>query len=233
MRDELSRGVRAGTPEDASGGLHHLARIPAQSGPSAMSIPSAQLRPNASAQRDVYLDQVKEFTSQPPHHDAADDSWVEAIHAGVDRPALRVTLSSLHSTEGAFVMMWVCPICWEVFALQETHCPKCGSDLAQVDSRSFDEKLERALEHPEPQTAQRAAQIIARRGCAGRGIQVLVRALRQRWDEPYVAAAFVRAIAVVDGPHAHDVLLDALGHESLIVRMAAAECLQEHSRVAS
>jgi rRNA maturation protein Nop10 len=35
-------------------------------------------------------------------------------------------------------MMWVCPICWETFTLQETHCPKCGSDLAVVDRRRFD-----------------------------------------------------------------------------------------------
>ena len=142
------------------------------------------------------------------------------------------TLSSLHITEGAFVMMWVCPICWEIFALQETHCPRCGSDLAVADSRTFDEKLERALEHPEPKTAMRAAQIVARRGAANR-IRTLERALRRRWNEPYVAAAIVRAIAIVDEPRAHDALVDALGHESVIVRIAAAECLQERSRVAS
>ena len=130
-------------------------------------------------------------------------------------------------------MMWVCPICWEIFALQETHCPKCGSDLAVVDSRTFDEKLERALERPEPQTAIRAAQVLARRAGADTGIHTLVRAMRRRWYEPYVAAAIVRAIAVIGGEPAHDALVEALGHESVIVRMAAAECLQERSRVAS
>jgi HEAT repeat protein len=130
-------------------------------------------------------------------------------------------------------MMWVCPICWEIFSVRETHCPKCGSDLAAADQRSFTEKLERALDHPEPQTAMRAADILARRFDSGNTISILAGALKRRWREPYVAAAIVRAVGRLGGRVAHDVLVDALNHESVIVRAAAADCLQGRSKIAS
>jgi hypothetical protein len=130
-------------------------------------------------------------------------------------------------------MTWVCPICWEVFSIKQTHCPACGSDLAVSDRRSFTEKLEQALGHPEPRTAMRAADILVRRFDAGNTMPMLIRALRRWWQEPEVAAAIVRAIGRFRGHTAHDGLIDALGHESLIVRAAAAECLQARSKMVS
>ena len=130
-------------------------------------------------------------------------------------------------------MMWVCPICWEIFSIQETHCPRCGSDLAAADQHSFIEKLERALDHPEPQTAMRAADILARRLDSGNTTATLANALRRRWREPYVAAAVVRAVGRLQGRVARDVLVEALNHESVIVRAAAAECLQTRAKLAS
>jgi HEAT repeat protein len=131
-------------------------------------------------------------------------------------------------------MMWVCPLCWEIFSLHETRCPKCGADLAAADQRSFTEKLERSLDHPEPQTAMRAADILARRlDDSGHTISVLTAALGRRWHEPYVAAAIVRAIGRLEGRNAHDALMNALNHDSVIVRAAAAECLQGRAKAAS
>ena len=135
--------------------------------------------------------------------------------------------------EGVSVVMFVCPICWEIFSTNEVHCPKCGSDLAVVDQRSFAEKLERALEHPDPQTVIRAADILARRHDDGGTLDILVRALQRHWQEPFTAAGIVRAIVRLGGPRVHQTLIDALGHESILVRIAAAEGLQSGSRLAS
>jgi HEAT repeat protein len=122
-------------------------------------------------------------------------------------------------------MMWVCPVCWQIFSSDQAHCPACGADLTALDQRSYTEKLIRALEHPDPETAMRAADVLARRGNADDTIPILTRALRRRWHEPYVAAAIVRALGRF--PFAsHDALIEALGHESVIVRAAAAEYLQ-------
>jgi HEAT repeat protein len=130
-------------------------------------------------------------------------------------------------------MVWVCPICWEMFSINQTHCPACGSDLALADQSSFTEKLERALEHPDPRMAMRAADILAHRPDSGTTVAILVRALWRRWGEPDVVVAFVRALGCFTGRDAHGALLDALGHESVLVRAAAALSLQNRSRIAS
>ena len=130
-------------------------------------------------------------------------------------------------------MMWVCPICWEIFSVQATHCPRCGSDLAVADQRSFDDKLERALDHPEPGTAMRAADILSRRFDAGDAVPRLNNALTRRWHEPYIAAAIIRAMGRLDGSAAHAALVRGLNHESIVVRAAAADCLRVRSKTAS
>jgi HEAT repeat protein len=130
-------------------------------------------------------------------------------------------------------MMRVCPICWMTFDVAQTHCPACGSDLAGADQRCFAEKLERALGDPDPRTAMRAADILARRFDSGDTIPRLFRALSRRWQEPDVAAAIVRAIGRLGSHAAHCALIDLLCHESVIVRTAAAECLQTRTKRAS
>ncbi len=130
-------------------------------------------------------------------------------------------------------MMWICPICWEVFGIHEKRCQRCGSDLVVTEGPSFEEKLQRALENPEPDVAARAADILGRRAASSSGIAMLERALKRRWHEPDLAAAIVRAISRLGGPRAHAILVDALGHESMIVRAAAAQCFQTRARIAS
>jgi hypothetical protein len=123
-------------------------------------------------------------------------------------------------------MMRVCPICREVLSPEQEHCSKCGSALAAAEKRSLMQKLECALSHSEPQTAMRAAEILARRFDSSEAVPVLIRALEQRWREPHAVAAILRVVGRFGGRLVHDVLISALGHESAIVRAPAAEWLQ-------
>jgi len=84
----------------------------------------------------------------------------------------------------------------------------------------------RALDHPDRHTVMRAARILGERREPDTAV-ALGRALRQYWDEPYVAAAVVRALEHFDTAEARELLSDALGHPSIIVRTAAALALQE------
>jgi HEAT repeat protein len=105
--------------------------------------------------------------------------------------------------------------------------------LAVVSEQSFIEKLEFALDQPEPRVVARAAEVLVRRFDEGRAMTLLLGALRRRWNEAYVAASILRAMSLMEGRVMYDVLIGALSHESIVVRAAAAECLQARPRRAS
>lgn len=94
-----------------------------------------------------------------------------------------------------------------------------------LDQRSYTDKLIGALQHPEAQTVARAATILAKTAPT-EAFRRLESALRRCWREPYLAAAIVEALGLLDSATAHALLTEALGHESLIVRAAAATAFQ-------
>jgi len=71
-------------------------------------------------------------------------------------------------------------------------------------------------------------------GCAieerGDAVPRLVRALQRRWREPEAVATIVTALGRHEDRAAHDALLHALAHESMLVRAAAARCLQAFAK---
>jgi HEAT repeat protein len=104
-------------------------------------------------------------------------------------------------------------------------CPRCGARVKDLDMRTYTEKLIAALQHPEAETVARVAAILAKTA-PDAAVLPLTAALRRYWHEPYLAAAMVDALAGLDSADAHAQVTDALGHESLIVRAAAAKALQ-------
>jgi predicted amidophosphoribosyltransferase len=60
-------------------------------------------------------------------------------------------------------MTFYCPICWNGVSRDEQTCAHCGSNLAVADARPMAEKHWSALQHPEPETAVRAAWILGER----------------------------------------------------------------------
>ena len=123
-------------------------------------------------------------------------------------------------------MIVLCPSCWATVTLRAPRCAQCGEDLEVLDQRHYAEKLQRALDHPDRETVMRVANVLADRS-EPESAGALVRALRSHWQEPYVAAAIVSALGHLDANSAWDAVHEALGHESFIVRKAAALALQQ------
>jgi HEAT repeat protein len=128
-------------------------------------------------------------------------------------------------------MMWVCPACWEVFSLNHLHCPWCGTELASLGQRKYIETLAAVLDHPDNDTAIRAADILARRFDADETIPILIGALRRRWHEPHIAAGIVRALSQFAAAETQAIMAEAIAHESVIVRRAAAPTARRSDQV--
>ncbi len=113
-----------------------------------------------------------------------------------------------------------CPACYEINAWEAAACSRCGAPLETP--RDYDARLVWALDHPDGGTAVRAASVLAARG-KSLAIEPLGR-MSQRTDDPYRAAAAVRALRAFSHDPVAAALLDAArSHPSVIVRRAAAE----------
>ncbi len=112
----------------------------------------------------------------------------------------------------------VCPACYSLNSWERTRCERCGSGLETP--RNFDAGLLWALDHPDTESAMLAARLLGERKTI-QAIEPLGRLSRLR-DDPYRAAAAVRALAAFAGHPAADACLDeARSHPSVIVRRAA------------
>lgn len=111
-----------------------------------------------------------------------------------------------------------CPACYAINAWQRSTCARCGAALDAP--RDFDARLLWALDHPDGETAARAAAVLAARGRV-EAIGPLGRVAGDTRD-PYRAAAAVRALrAFADRPDAAALVEAARSHPSVIVRHAA------------
>jgi len=122
-------------------------------------------------------------------------------------------------------MISLCPSCWRPLSHGAATCPSCGADVPSLDRQSYTDKLIRALGHPDAQTVARVATILATTA-PGDAYVPLESSLWHYWREPYLAAAIVEALGLLDSSAARTVINEALGHESVIVRAAAAKALQ-------
>lgn len=92
-----------------------------------------------------------------------------------------------------------CTNCWNAVGEDDKFCPWCESDLMLFEGMSYDEKLIRALWHFEPETAVRAAAILAMRKVK-KGALGIADAYAGRADlDPMMARTFVKAIAEITG----------------------------------
>ncbi len=98
-----------------------------------------------------------------------------------------------------------CTECWREVREEDTVCPSCGSSLSAFNNLTYDEKLMKALMHFEPQTAMRAAEILATRRSRP-GADAIANAFVNRVDlDPIMARAFIKAIAHILGEDDADV----------------------------
>ncbi len=102
-------------------------------------------------------------------------------------------------------MRWYCPGCWRDFGEDLARCPHCGLDIhAFWDSKDYVEKLILALNHPEPTTPVRAAELLGRVRAAP-AVGPLARLVRENADV-FVVRAAIRALGAISTPAARQCL---------------------------
>jgi HEAT repeat protein len=98
-------------------------------------------------------------------------------------------------------------------------CPACGAELRPFSEESFEEKLIRALNHPEPSTPIRAATILGRRRSTA-AVEPLI-ALGLSTSDPYIQEAVAMALGEIGDPRARECLERLRREGALRVRLAA------------
>jgi Family of unknown function (DUF6062)/HEAT repeats len=121
-------------------------------------------------------------------------------------------------------MVSFCPNCWNEVGAEAGNCPVCGADLALEDARPFVEKLRRALFHPEPGTASRAAWILGERGEQS-AVPDLIRVLETTPDG-YLAEAAAASLGTIGDRSALEALERAAEHGTVRTRLAARGALE-------
>lgn len=126
-------------------------------------------------------------------------------------------------------MVWMCPVCWETSHAGARRCARCLANLEALDRGDFEEMLVNALRDPDPDAVVRAADILSRCGDADEVLPLLAKAFVEHSHEPSLASGILRAIGRYRGSDSRRLLVEALAHESIIVRTAAAEALQSQA----
>jgi hypothetical protein len=100
-------------------------------------------------------------------------------------------------------MIAFCTHCWEEVDTTLDRCPHCGADLA-ADSRSYEEKLIGALEHPLPQARVRICWLIG----DNRIVAAVPRLMHLAEHDPdlFVRRAAVEALGALQDPRSSSLL---------------------------
>lgn len=93
-------------------------------------------------------------------------------------------------------MTYYCVNCWHEIKKDVLTCPYCGFDLKQASENSFTDKLIKALNHPEPETPIRAANILGELKVKKALDPLLLRLQHEK--DPFIIEAVVNAILKID-----------------------------------
>lgn len=93
-------------------------------------------------------------------------------------------------------MVHFCPNCFREIASQVDICPFCHYHIADWGNFNFDEKLSRALEHPDSFTRRRAAFLLGERKTAS-AFDALLETFQSASD-PYFKAEILQALFKID-----------------------------------
>jgi HEAT repeat protein len=96
-------------------------------------------------------------------------------------------------------LTYYCPSCWNQVR-NGSDCASCGADLGQFASESYEQKLIRALRHPEPTVPIRAATFLGMLG-SQLAVEPLIDVALSSAD-PYIQEAAVTALGNIRDPGA-------------------------------
>ena len=121
-------------------------------------------------------------------------------------------------------MRWYCPGCWRDFGEDLARCPHCGLDIrAFWDSKDYVDKLILALNHPEPTTPVRAAELLGRVRAA-RAVDPLISLVRASGDV-FVVRAAIHALGAIGTSAARELLETLTNDPAQWIREVAARAL--------
>ena len=123
-------------------------------------------------------------------------------------------------------LTYFCPSCWNEVGPVAT-CPQCGADPGGFARESYEEKLVRALRHPEPTVPVRAATILGELRSRA-AVEPLID-VATRVEDPYIQEAVAEALGRIGDTRARPCLV-RLGREGAVrVRAAAGLALKNLS----
>jgi HEAT repeat protein len=96
-------------------------------------------------------------------------------------------------------LTYYCPSCWNEVR-NGSDCPSCGADVGQFASESYEQKLIRALRHPEPTVPIRAATVLGMLGSQA-AVEPLIDVALSNAD-PYIQEAAATALGNIRDPRA-------------------------------
>ncbi|MGC9151178.1 MAG: HEAT repeat domain-containing protein [Microbacter sp.] len=92
-------------------------------------------------------------------------------------------------------MTFYCTNCWHEIDPDIAVCPYCGANQYALSEEEYDEKLIRALHHPEPMTPIRAAFILGERG-VHKAVPDLEKVILENKD-PYLVKEALEALGKI------------------------------------
>jgi HEAT repeat protein len=123
-------------------------------------------------------------------------------------------------------MTFYCPNCWHEIDPKLSICPYCGANQEALSEEEYDEKLIRALHHPEPMTPIRAAYILGERQMK-RAVSVLEKTIEENSD-PYLVQACIVAIGKIGVKESVTFLENCLlPNHGVLARKAAYEAIEK------
>ena len=111
-----------------------------------------------------------------------------------------------------------CPSCWTEVG-KASVCPACGAELRQFSDESYEEKLIRALHHPEPTVPIRVARILGELHSRAAVEPLIEMALSS--TDPYIQEAAVTALGTIGDARALPGLNRLSREGALRVKIAA------------
>jgi HEAT repeat protein len=115
-------------------------------------------------------------------------------------------------------LTYYCPSCWNQVR-NGSDCASCGADLGQFASESYEQKLIRALRHPEPTVPIRAATVLGMLGSQP-AVEPLIDVALSSAD-PYIPETAVTALGNIRDPRALPCLNRLSRDGTVRVRIAA------------
>jgi HEAT repeat protein len=122
------------------------------------------------------------------------------------------------------MLTFFCPGCWKDFREDLAQCPHCGLDIHEfLKTTDFVDKLILALEHPEEETAIRAAWILGKLRDP-RAVEPLRHLLAETGDV-YLAGEAAAALGKIGTAEARSALRAFVNHPAQMVREEAQRIL--------